>query len=387
MEVLLEFFWRCVLRKQVEKGLAIILGIMSVAILLAEATLLPSVDLSLFSILIKSVGTREVLVQAFAFVPLMYMCICTYYSLLRIGMLMFYSLTPRQTSSVNLLMICSMIARYAPPISYNFLNLIRLGSDKTTIFEQRMGNIDNAVPFFGDKFNRIYPLIMVIYTLLVASNFFDRVFDFLGSWKRYIFKTEAEDMDGVNPSGLIILQKERSWLEQGRKVGEQVVPLARNFNSIDVETSNNIMEKNGVEMGGTSSLINAEINGSLPKSLKEEKRRYSSSREAISSKYAAARLQSGQAPKLKAEEKNLASARVSLLDQGNTHSSNTTGTSSLASTWQTVKTGFRSFKGNVGARGFLPIRQTQADKISPVSSSESLDDIFQRLNQPSLDPK
>lgn len=58
-----EFFWRCILRKQVEKGLAVILGIMSVAILLAEATLLPSVDLSLFSILIKSVGTREVLVQ------------------------------------------------------------------------------------------------------------------------------------------------------------------------------------------------------------------------------------------------------------------------------------------------------------------------------------
>lgn len=35
---------------------------MSVTILLAEATLLPSVDLSLFSILIKSVGTQEVLV-------------------------------------------------------------------------------------------------------------------------------------------------------------------------------------------------------------------------------------------------------------------------------------------------------------------------------------
>lgn len=45
--------------------------------------------------------------QVFAFVPLMYMCVCTYYSLFKVGMLMFYSLTPRQTSSVNLLMICS----------------------------------------------------------------------------------------------------------------------------------------------------------------------------------------------------------------------------------------------------------------------------------------
>lgn len=33
-------------------------------------------------------------------------------------------------------LIPSLIARYAPPISFNFFNLIRLGSDKTTIFEQ-----------------------------------------------------------------------------------------------------------------------------------------------------------------------------------------------------------------------------------------------------------
>lgn len=59
-----EFIWRCILRKQLKKVLAIILGIMSAAILLAEATLLPrGVDLSLFSILINSVKKQEVLVQ------------------------------------------------------------------------------------------------------------------------------------------------------------------------------------------------------------------------------------------------------------------------------------------------------------------------------------
>lgn len=50
-----------------EKVSAVILGCMSAAILLAEATLLPrGVDLSLFSILIKSVGDQEVLVQVFS---------------------------------------------------------------------------------------------------------------------------------------------------------------------------------------------------------------------------------------------------------------------------------------------------------------------------------
>lgn len=72
---------------------------------------------------------------------------------------------------------------------------------------QRMGNIDDAVPFFGKGFNKIYPLIMVVYTLLVASNFFDRVLDFLGSWKRFRFQNEVDDIDGFDSSGLIIMQK------------------------------------------------------------------------------------------------------------------------------------------------------------------------------------
>lgn len=73
-----------------------------------------------------------------------------------------------------------------------------------------MGNIDDAVPFFGKGFNKIYPLIMVIYTLLVASNFFDRVVDFFGSWKWLKLQTEDADTDGFNPSGIIILQKGRT---------------------------------------------------------------------------------------------------------------------------------------------------------------------------------
>jgi len=59
-----EFLWRCILWKHLEKSLAVILGCMSFAILLAEATILTSgVDLSLFSILVHAAGEQEVLVQ------------------------------------------------------------------------------------------------------------------------------------------------------------------------------------------------------------------------------------------------------------------------------------------------------------------------------------
>ncbi|KAF9612051.1 hypothetical protein IFM89_037970 [Coptis chinensis] len=387
----IELVWRCILRKQMEKVLAVVLGCMSAAILIAEATILPSgVDLSLFSILINAAGKQEMLVQIASFVPLMYMCLCTYYSLFKIGMLMFYSLTPRQTNSVSLLMICSMVARYAPPISYNFLNLIRLDKKKT-IFEKRMGNIDDAVPFFGQGFNKIYPLIMVIYTLLVASNFFDRVINFFGSWKRFTFQSEAVDMDGFDPSGIIILQKERSWLEQGRNVGEHVIPLARNFNdaSIDVEAGRSDIDKGVLEMKATTSVSKESGKGSQSKPSKEVARKYGTSREDIGNKYAAIReQQSRQASNSKPTEKNITSATVSLLKPSTSpnqySSTNVIGgpSSGLASTWASMKTGFQSFKANMGAKKFIPLSPAQDSKLmSQVSSSESLDNIFQRLKK------
>ncbi|XP_043721973.1 LMBR1 domain-containing protein 2 homolog A-like isoform X2 [Telopea speciosissima] len=396
---MIELVWKCILRKQLEKLLAIILGCISAAILLAEATILPSgVDLSLFSILINAVRKQEALVQIFAFVPLMYMCVCTYYSLFKIGMLMFFSLTPRQTSSVSLLMICSMVARYAPPISYNFLNLIHLEGDKThkrtiTVFERTMGNIDDAVPFFGKEFNRIYPLIMVIYTLLVASNFFDRLIDSFGSWKRFRFQNEADDTDGFDASGIIILQKERSWLQEGRKVGEHVIPLARNFNNIsmDTESGSNDTGKSAVELRATTSLIKDGRKGSQSKSSTEDTWKYGTSREAIGNKYMAIREQRRQVSSTKSSETNIASAKVSLLTAANSQnqSGNTTGGPSaagLASTWESMKTGFQNIKANIGSKKFLPLRQVQETKlVSRDSSSESLDDIFQRLKRPTLD--
>ncbi|CAA7034709.1 unnamed protein product [Microthlaspi erraticum] len=389
----LEFVWRCMLKKQIQMVLAIVTGIMSAAILLAEATLLLSkLDLSLFSILISSVKSDELLVQAFAFVPLVYMCICTYYSLFKIGMLMIYSLTPRQTSSVNLLMICSMIARYAPPISYNFINLIQLHSE--TIFEKKMGRIDDAVPIFGQRFNEIYPLIMVIYTLLVASNFFDRIFSYFGSWKRFKFQTESEDMDGFDPSGLMILKKERTWLEEGQKVGEHVLPLARNFNDVDIEAENSSVE---MKMSSSSSY---DIDSSSSKD--EMSRKYGSAREAITNKYAAIReQQSRNSPSTVTKPETMASAKVSLLETDVSGPSNGDGgggpsgepSSRLASTWRNMKLGIQSFKENVATKKFLPLRQgpetapmtSTSTRVTTSSTPQSLDEIFQRLKNRSVE--
>ncbi|MBA0863924.1 hypothetical protein Goshw_027374 [Gossypium schwendimanii] len=387
---LTEFVWRCILRKQLQKLLAVILGCMSAAILLAEATILPrGVDLSLFSILINSVGRQELVGQITSFIPLMYMCVCTYYSLFKIGMLMFYALTPGQTSSVSLLMICSMVARYAPPISYNFLNLIDLPGKGKTVFEKRMGNIDDAVPFFGKGFNKIYPLIMVVYTLLLVTNFFDRVIKYFGNWKLFKLQIEVDGTDGFDTSGLIILQKERSWLEQGYKVGENIIPLARNFSStsIDIEPgSNNTMvnKDKSASISRANSAAELEKMGEY-KPLKEEVKQ-ETSREALTKKYSGVREHpKNQESNSNSTDKESTSIAV---DDGYSESARASRSGGLALKWESMKSGLLSFKTNLEAKNFLPLRQTQESKApSHVSSSESLDEIFQKLKRSSMDPK
>lgn len=57
--------------------------------------------------------------------------------------------------------------------------------------------------------------------------------------------------------------------------------------------------------------------------------------------------------------------------------------SGVAMTWESMKNGFQKFKSNIEAKKFLPLRQVQQDaKHSRGSSSESLDEIFERLKRP-----
>ncbi|XP_027921879.1 LMBR1 domain-containing protein 2 homolog A-like [Vigna unguiculata] len=366
-----EFLWRCILWKYVEKSLAVILGVMSFAILLAEATILTSgVDLSLFSILVHAAGQQEVLVQLAAFIPLMYMCICTYYSLFKMGTMMFYSLTPKQTSPVSLLMICSMIARYAAPISYNFLNLINIGGHRKTVFEKKMGKINDAVPFFGKGFNKIYPLIMVIYTSLIAANTFDRVIKYFGNLKIFKFINEdAEDMDGFDPSGVIILQRERSLLQQGHNVGELVFPLARSFSiTMDVESTNKTTDQDESDTTNT---------------LEEENENQDKIRKFGSRKYAALRTSLNEEVSTKdlTQEGVSSSFTSDINDSQSTSSAPSSSSSSsvLASRWESMMDGFKSFRSNIDSKRFIPISNPPESILNSKSSSDSLDEIFEKL--------
>lgn len=143
-----------------------------------------------------------------------------------------------------------------------------------------------------------------------------------------------------------------------------------------------------VEMKATTSLVNDGMKGSTSKPSKEDARKYSTSREAISNKYAGMRELSRQTSSAKPVEQNIASTKVSLLDTGKSSNDTTEGPSSvLASKWESMKTSFRSFRANMGAKRLLPLHQNKDTRLvsrADSSDSESLDEIFQRLKRPSL---
>lgn len=130
--------------------------------------------------------------------------------------------------------------------------------------------------------------------------------------------------------------------------------------------------------------------GSSSKPLRDDARRYSGSKEAISSKYAALREQ-GQTSHVKPME-DVGSTKVSLLDSANPRSGSTVAApSGLAGRWASMKAGFQNFKTNIEAKRliplrqvgeFIPLRQAQDTNVSRASSSESLDDIFNKLKRP-----
>lgn len=134
--------------------------------------------------------------------------------------------------------------------------------------------------------------------------------------------------------------------------------------------------------------------GSSSKPLRDDARRYSGSKEAISSKYAALREQGKQTSHVKPME-DVGSTKVSLLDSANPRSGSTAAApSGLAGKWASMKVGFQNFKTNIEAKRliplrqvgeFIPLRQAQDTNVSRASSSESLDDIFNKLKRPAAE--
>lgn len=68
----------------------------------------------------------EVLTQLAVGVPLSYMCGAAYYSLFKLGIFSFYHMVPHATDPHSLLMNAGQVSRFAAPLAFNFLHVVRM---------------------------------------------------------------------------------------------------------------------------------------------------------------------------------------------------------------------------------------------------------------------
>jgi len=222
------WIYKCIIRPYVFRLASIVLAIVSISVICAEATIGAgrNPDLSPLSIIVHLERNHsEVFLQMLVLLPLIYMCACTYYSLFQLGVFSsYYYMVPGHTSAFSLLVNAALMCRFAAPLCYNFLHVIHVddpsdGHDQATTFAKKMAAMD-VIPGLGAGFNTWFPLVMVAYcgslALAGRTKCCARVSALLPG--RLSFNEEKED-DGLSSYGKLLLQQETEAQANGMPIG------------------------------------------------------------------------------------------------------------------------------------------------------------------------
>jgi hypothetical protein len=171
-----EWQYKCTARPYVQRLSAIFLAALSITIVWCEATIGSGrhPDLSPFSLALHkhSILDSPWGAQLLIALPLAYCCTAAYFSLFKLGSLGAYHMVPRATWSWSLLLNGSLLARFAAPLAFNYLHVIRMTGGqrggKHMVFVDLMAMED--VPLLGAGFNTWFPLIMVAYVAILTFN-------------------------------------------------------------------------------------------------------------------------------------------------------------------------------------------------------------------------
>jgi hypothetical protein len=168
--------YKCTVRPYVQRCTALILAALSITIVWCEATIGTGrhPDLSPFSLAIhkSTMVDNPWGTQVLIALPLAYCCTAAYFSLFKLGSFGAYHMVPHATWSWSLLLNGSLLARFAAPLAFNYLHVIRMTGgqrgSRHMVFVELMGMED--VPLLGAGFNTWFPLIMVVYVGVLTFN-------------------------------------------------------------------------------------------------------------------------------------------------------------------------------------------------------------------------
>ena len=178
------------------------------------------------------------LLQLLVAAPLAYVSYCTFFSLFKLGSsfssLQSYHMVARATHSWSLLLNASLLCRFAAPLAFNYLHVIRMTGHQRggrgMVFMSGVYSLQD-VPLLGARFNTWFPLLLVVYVGILLTGVFERCLNWLSGFGGMggLVATAREDNAEQDGSGACTrLGEERvkaEWIvrERGGGIGSDIL--------------------------------------------------------------------------------------------------------------------------------------------------------------------
>uniref|UniRef100_A0A8D3D9W9 LMBR1 domain containing 2a n=1 Tax=Scophthalmus maximus TaxID=52904 RepID=A0A8D3D9W9_SCOMX len=185
----LEWYWECVLRQGFYRLLAVLLCLLSAAVVWSECTFFSTHPvLSLFAVFIQLAEKQYnyICIEMACFISIFFLCVCVYSTVFRIRVFNYFYLVPHhQTDAYSLQCSGMLFCRLTPPLCLNFLGLIHMDSaishqDRIqTSYTSIMGSM-RVLSFISDGFYIYYPMLVLLLCLATFYNFGSRCLNLLG---------------------------------------------------------------------------------------------------------------------------------------------------------------------------------------------------------------
>lgn len=205
-----EWWWYSKCFPIVSKILAVIFALFSILIILGESTLFIDTSVGLFPIFFKD-DHGDVVTQLLCFIPMTYIFCTAYIGLFTLKIPGSYGLyNKNHTDPANLVWSSFFTSRLVQPLIYNFLLFIKVSG---TEFQKVMGVI-NLVPIFGNEFSKFFPMLIVVFAILNAFDFYTWLMVKLGVPQLSF----ADNFDsGRLEEGVILVRKGKEYVARAAK--------------------------------------------------------------------------------------------------------------------------------------------------------------------------
>ncbi|XP_019959056.2 G-protein coupled receptor-associated protein LMBRD2B-like isoform X2 [Paralichthys olivaceus] len=210
-----EWYWECVLRQVVYRLLAVLLCLLSAAVVWSECTFFSTHPvLSLFAIFIQMAEKQYnyIYIEVACFITIFFLCVCVYSTVFRIRVFNYYYLVPHhQTDAYSLQFSGMLFCRLTPPLCLNFLGLIHMDSAVShqdripTSYTSIMGSM-RLLSFISEGFYIYYPMLVLLLCFATFYNLGSRCLNLLGV---YQYITDDDLTSDLVDEGRELIRRER----------------------------------------------------------------------------------------------------------------------------------------------------------------------------------